>query len=135
MGASTTDMEKQVEIEFLYLDLDLCTRCKGTNDNLETALRTVQEVLQASGADVSTRKVLVESEETARELRFVSSPTIRINGRDIALDFRETPCDSCAEACFSPFSSPEKCLTPVKDMPCSLGCSHGQVPVAPSSFP
>jgi len=99
MGASKTDGEKQVEIEFLYLDLDVCTRCKGTDANLETALRIVQEVLQASGTDVSTRKVLVDSEETARKLRFLSSPTIRINGRDIALEFRETPCDSCAGAC------------------------------------
>lgn len=99
MGASKTDREKQIEIEFLYLDLDVCTRCKGTDANLETALRTVQEVLQASGTDVTTRKMLVDSEETARKLKFVSSPTIRINGRDIALEFRETPCDSCAEAC------------------------------------
>jgi hypothetical protein len=99
MGASKTDREKQVEIEFLYLDLDVCTRCKGTDANLETALRILQEVLQASGTDVSTRKVLVDSEETARKLKFLSSPTIRINGRDIALEFRETPCDSCAQAC------------------------------------
>jgi Domain of unknown function (DUF2703) len=99
MGASKTDGEKQVEIEFLYLDLDACTRCKRSDANLETALHIVQEVLQASGTDVSTRKVLVDSEETARKLKFLSSPTIRINGRDIALEFRETPCDSCAEAC------------------------------------
>jgi hypothetical protein len=99
MGASKTDREKQVEIEFLYLDLDVCTRCKRTDANLETAVRILQEVLQASGTDVSTRKVLVDSEETARKLKFLSSPTIRINGRDIALEFRETPCDSCAEAC------------------------------------
>lgn len=99
MGASKTGREKQIEIEFLYLDLDVCTRCKGTDANLETALRTVQEVVQASGTDVTTRKMLVDSEETARKLKFVSSPAIRINGRDIALEFRETPCDSCAEAC------------------------------------
>jgi hypothetical protein len=99
MGASETDREKHVEIEFLYLDLDVCTRCRGTDSNLETALRIVQEVLQASRTDVSTRKVLVDSEETARKLKFLSSPTIRINGRDIALEFREAPCDSCAEAC------------------------------------
>ena len=99
MGASKTGREKQIEIEFLYLDLDVCTRCKRTDANLETALRTVREVLQASGTDVTTRKMLVDSEETARKLKFVSSPTIRINGRDIALEFRETPCDSCAEAC------------------------------------
>jgi|ERR1700733_6384912 len=99
MGVTRTDPEKQVEIEFLYLDLDVCTRCKGTDANLETALRMVQEVLQASRTDVSTRKVLVDSEETARKLKFLSSPTIRINGRDIALTFRETRCDSCAGAC------------------------------------
>jgi hypothetical protein len=99
MEVSKRGSEKRVEIDFLYLDLDVCARCKGTDANLETALRTVQEVLQASGTEVSTRKMLVDSEETARKLRFVSSPTIRINGRDIALEFRETPCDSCAEAC------------------------------------
>jgi uncharacterized protein DUF2703 len=99
MGVSSAGSEKLVEIEFLYLDLDVCTRCKGTDANLETALHAVQEVLQASGANVSTRKVLVDSEQTARKLSFVSSPTIRINGRDIVLDLRETPCDSCADAC------------------------------------
>jgi Domain of unknown function (DUF2703) len=99
MGASKTDREKQVEIEFLYLDLDVCTRCKGTDANLEAALRILGEVLEASGTDVLTRKVLVDSEESAKKLEFLSSPTVRINGRDIALKFRETPCDSCGEAC------------------------------------
>ena len=59
----------------------------------------VQQVLQASGAEVSVHKVLVDSEATARKLRFISSPTIRVNGRDIALELRETACDSCAGAC------------------------------------
>jgi|BogFormECP03_OM2_1039629.scaffolds.fasta_scaffold17518_2 hypothetical protein len=35
MGASKTDREKQVEIEFPYLDLDVCIRSKGTDANLE----------------------------------------------------------------------------------------------------
>ena len=99
MGISKTDREKRVEIEFLYLDLDVCTRCTGTDANLETALRILREVLQVSGTDVSMRKVLVDSEETARKLKFLSSPTIRINGRGIAFEFRETPCDSCVGAC------------------------------------
>lgn len=99
MGASETDREKRIEIEFLYLDLDVCTRCRGTDANLETALCIVQEILQASGTDLTKKKTVVDSEETARKLRLVSSPTIRINSRDIAPEFRETPCDSCAEPC------------------------------------
>jgi hypothetical protein len=99
MGASNTRRNRQLEIEFLFLDLDVCTRCKRTDANLETAFRMLQEVLQTSGTEVSTRKVLVDSEETARRLRFMSSPTIRINGRDIALEFRETPCDCCGGGC------------------------------------
>lgn len=99
MQASKSGAERRLEIELLYLDLDACSRCKGTDANLETALRIVQQALQASGTVTSTRKVLVDSEETARKLEFLSSPTIRINGRDIALKVRETPCDSCAGAC------------------------------------
>jgi hypothetical protein len=99
MGVSRSGGERRLEIEFLYLDLDVCARCKGTDANLETAIRMLHEVLKASGTDVSTRKVLVDSEETARKLKFSSSPTIRINSRDMALKFRETPCDSCIGAC------------------------------------
>ncbi len=33
------------------------------------------------------------------DLGFVSSPTIRVNGRDIALELRESSCQSCSETC------------------------------------
>jgi hypothetical protein len=34
-----TDATKRVEIDFMYLDLDVCTRCKGTDANLAIAWR------------------------------------------------------------------------------------------------
>lgn len=89
----------KVEIDFMFIDLEVCTRCRGTDVNLETALRNVQSVLESAGAEVTVRKILVETESQALELGFVSSPTIRVNGRDIALELRETSCDSCGEAC------------------------------------
>ena len=79
----------QVAIDFMYLDLETCTRCcRGTDANLEAALAEVGRVLDAAGEDVSVRKTLVASAEQARALGFVSSPTIRVNGTDIALELR-----------------------------------------------
>ena len=45
--------------------------------------------------------MLVESEEQARALRFVSSPTIRVDGDDVALELRESSCGSeaCTDGC------------------------------------
>ncbi len=90
---------KKVEIDFLYLDLEVCTRCKGTDANLAIALESVAKVLEASDVEVVVRKTLVDSEQRALELGFISSPTIRVNGHDIALEFRESGCASCGEAC------------------------------------
>jgi len=53
--------------------------------------------LGAAGHTVHLRRTLVDSEEKARKLGFVSSPTIRVNGRDIALELRESTCQSCGE--------------------------------------
>ena len=89
---------RKIEIDFLYVDLSVCTRCKGTDAHLEEALSEVSRILGAAGVEVSVRKTLVESEEEARALGFFSSPTLRINGKDIALEFRESRCESC-EAC------------------------------------
>ena len=72
---------REIELELLALDLDACTRCVGTLTNIEKAIETVREVLDVTGAGARVRKVLIESDEQAREHRFATSPTIRINGR------------------------------------------------------
>jgi hypothetical protein len=76
MTAVRNDKTKKVEIDFMYLDLETCTRCKGTDANLATALDSVAKVLEASGVEVAIRKTLVDSEQKASDLGFVSSPTI-----------------------------------------------------------
>jgi hypothetical protein len=101
--------KKRVAIDFLYLDLDVCERCKGTDANLEAALATVGSLLESAGADLRVTKTLVDSESKARALGFVSSPTIRVNGRDIALDSRESRCESEACACADGSGSPIDC--------------------------
>jgi glutaredoxin len=83
----------------MYLDLDVCERCQGAKKNLEEAVSEVSRVLEAAGAEVNVHKVHVTSEDQARKLGFRSSPTIRINGKDIQLDVRESLCESCGDLC------------------------------------
>ena len=89
---------RQIVIDFFYLDLEVCTRCTGTHKNLEDALTEVSGILQSTGIEVIVRRTLVETEEQAREQAFFSSPTIRVNGQDIALEFRQSRCEDC-EGC------------------------------------
>ena len=48
------------------------------------AVKLVKEVLAAEGVAAEIQEVLVRDEGMADELRFCGSPTIRINGRDVA---------------------------------------------------
>lgn len=92
---------RKLRIDFLFLDLTTCTRCLGANRSLGAALERVGEVLRAAGVEPEVNKVRVESAEHARALRFVSSPTIRVDGEDVALELRESPCGSeaCTDGC------------------------------------
>ncbi|MCU7904878.1 MAG: DUF2703 domain-containing protein [Candidatus Thiodiazotropha sp. (ex Epidulcina cf. delphinae)] len=90
---------RRVDVDFLFLDLNTCTRCVGTNENLEIALDAVKQVLTLTGARLNINKVQIDSEEKARDHQFVTSPTIRVNGRDIALETKENRCDSCTDLC------------------------------------
>ncbi|HEX8764303.1 MAG TPA: hypothetical protein VF740_04045 [Candidatus Acidoferrum sp.] len=47
------------------------------------AVRLVKEVLVAEGVAADIHEVLVRDEGMARELNFVGSPTIRVNGHDV----------------------------------------------------
>ena len=87
---------KNVKVELLYLDLDTCDRCQATDRNLDTALEAVSGILRAAGWEVTVRKTHVTTEEQAAALGFVSSPTIRVNGRDIAPTLEESTCGACS---------------------------------------
>ncbi len=91
--------KKQIIIDFLYLDLSVCTRCQGTDTSLDEALLEVSTVLNATGAEVIVNKINVITEELARKYKFISSPTIRVNGHDIQMDVKESLCESCGDLC------------------------------------
>jgi hypothetical protein len=64
-----------VEVEVLYV-----AECPSH----PAAVKLVKEVLAAEGVAAEIQEVLVRDEGMADELRFIGSPTIRINGRDVA---------------------------------------------------
>jgi hypothetical protein len=100
-GGQVGRARRPVVVDFLFLDLETCSRCVGTGRNLEAALESVRGLVEQTGVSFEVRRHLVDTEEMARRLRFVSSPTLRVNGRDIALELKETPCGSepCTDGC------------------------------------
>lgn len=88
-----------IDIELLALDLNRCTRCVGTLDHIEKAIEIIRPVLEVMEAQVNVRKIVIESEEQARQYRFATSPTVRINAKDIAFETLESECESCTDLC------------------------------------
>lgn len=89
--------EKKVVVEYLYLDLKTCDRCIGTDAVLDEVMLTLTPALKLAGYAVEYRKIAVETAELAERYRFLSSPTIRVNGRDICGSVNENSCGCCGE--------------------------------------
>ncbi len=100
-AAAPTDTSeaRRLEVEFLYLDLSTCGRCRGTDKALDEAVAEVSPILETTGVDLHLKKTRVESEQQARDLAFVISPTIRIDGRDIQPEIEESLCGDCGDLC------------------------------------
>ncbi|MBC8587308.1 DUF2703 domain-containing protein [Acidilutibacter cellobiosedens] len=96
---SQTEEKNEIIIDFLYLDLNICTRCQGTDAGLEEAIADVAKILQLTGIEVVVNKIHIDSKEKAKQHRFISSPTIRVNGEDIQMDVKESLCESCGDLC------------------------------------
>jgi hypothetical protein len=63
-----------VRVSFLYYE-----ECPSH----DLALERLREVMAEEGIPGEVEVIKVETEEQARELRFVGSPTIRVDGQDI----------------------------------------------------
>ena len=66
---------------------------------MDEALKEASAVLKAAGYEIVVNKININSEELAIKYQFVSSPTIRINGNDIAMDVQESACKECGDLC------------------------------------
>jgi len=66
---------------------------------LDEAVSTVATILSAAGYEVNVNKVNITTKELAIQYQFVSSPTIRVNGKDIAVELKESNCEDCGQLC------------------------------------
>lgn len=118
----TKAYRKKIIIDFLFLDLTICTRCQGTEANLDTALNEVVEILDSRGYEIELNRIHVTSREIATKYEFLSSPTIRVNGQDIDISQKETLCESCGDLCGEDVNcrvweyKDEELTTPPKEM-------------------
>jgi len=95
--AGTGVTPREIGIEFSYLDLNTCERCVSTGDTLDEALAVLAPAFRALGVTTRVNKVNIISRELAEQYRFVSSPTIRVNGVDICAELTESHCGDCSD--------------------------------------
>lgn len=88
-----------VVVDFLFLDLNQCEWCQGTEENLNAAVAMLTDVLHETGIALTLNKIHVVDEQQVEMLGFTTSPTIRINGNDIQLDYQEAQCTACSDLC------------------------------------
>lgn len=88
---------KKVNVEYLYLDLQSCDRCIGTDNVLDEVVDILTPALNLAGYEVEYNKTEINTEELAYQYKFLSSPTIRLNGKDICKSVQENDCGCCGE--------------------------------------
>jgi hypothetical protein len=91
------DTEKKISVEYLYLDLETCDRCIGTDNVLDEVMMTITPALKIAGFEVEYNKIEMKTAEIATQYKFLSSPTIRVNGQDICQSVAENSCGCCSD--------------------------------------
>ncbi|MCK7477131.1 MAG: DUF2703 domain-containing protein [Candidatus Moduliflexus flocculans] len=87
----------RLTIELLVIDLETCARCVPTDAQLKAAVKLLTPIAEALGIEFFEDTIVVTTPEEAMRRALLSSPTIRINGRDITQDVRESRCESCGD--------------------------------------
>lgn len=88
---------RRLNVELLVIDLESCARCVPTGEQLRDAIRLVAPAADAMDIGLTYRETVVQTAEEAKARALLSSPTIRVNGRDIDQDVRESECESCGD--------------------------------------
>ena len=86
-----------LQVQFLFLDEDVCQPCSGTAQALDEAVQITSAPLAAMGVELKVTKTHVVDKEQAIAQKLLTSPTIRINGNDIDPAITEGECGTCGD--------------------------------------
>ena len=101
VASSATDARitevPSLNVEFLFLDDEVCQPCSSMARALDEAIEIVAAPLASMGVDVHVEKIHIVDLKTAETHKFMTSPTIRINGNDIDPARTEEECGTCGD--------------------------------------
>lgn len=84
-------------VEFLYIDNDECDPCTKAETIVEEVVFDINKLLEETGVVIKLIKTYVDSVEHAQEVGLISSPTVRIDGKDLQMDIQEKYCETCSD--------------------------------------
>ena len=97
-----------MKIEVLYvLNCPWCVKTK----------ELIKEILRELGIKAHVKEILIDSEEKSRKYKFVGSPTVRIDGKDIQEKISKGQCLPCEE-----LSEITRGTTEFVKQECKCGC-------------
>lgn len=97
MSSCGCGVRKKMYVELLAIDMSTCERCVPTGEELKKAIEAVRPAADAMGKEIIFNEKVVSTQEEALKLGLKSSPTIRVNGRDIEQEIKESKCGSCTD--------------------------------------
>lgn len=88
---------RTLTVDLYAIDLSSCARCVPSADVLQAAVNALKPAAEILGIDIVHKARVIETREEALAVGLKSSPTILVNGRDIAGELRESVCESCGD--------------------------------------
>lgn len=88
---------RKISVEYLFLDLKTCDRCIGTDQVLEEVIKELAPAMELAGYSFEYKKTEMTTAKIAEDYQFLSSPTIRVNGKDICQSVKESCCGCCSD--------------------------------------
>ena len=88
-----------IRVDALTLDAISCERCRHSLSSLDEALSLLKPILDLAGVPLTVHRIHIDSLALAKRHRLVSSPTVRINGVDVAEGLTENACLDCSDLC------------------------------------
>lgn len=77
-----------MRVQILYvMDCPWCVKTK----------KIVRESLNELGVKAKLEEILIDTDEKARKYKFLGSPTVRVNGKDVQMEVSRGKCLPCEE--------------------------------------